>query len=61
VYRFASRLAAWFSQRDALEYLLTKRATLHKDNTFGIPPIGMARPGPIKRLMFNAQEQLDED
>ncbi|PNW87017.1 hypothetical protein CHLRE_02g105300v5 [Chlamydomonas reinhardtii] len=57
----AMHIAAWFSQRDSIEYLLQKRAHLHKDNTYGIPPMGMARPGPIKRMMFNAQEQLDED
>ncbi|KAG2484775.1 hypothetical protein HYH03_016429 [Edaphochlamys debaryana] len=57
----AMHIAAWFSQRDGIEYLLQKRAHIHTDNNYGIPPMGMARPGPIKRMMFNAQEQLDED
>lgn len=35
----------------ALVLRLQKRAHLHKDNTYGIPPMGMARPGPIKRMM----------
>lgn len=47
----AMHVAAWFAQRDAIEYLLAKRASLNKENAYGVPPIGLTRPGPIKRLM----------
>lgn len=36
-----------------------QRAVLRKENAFACQPIGMARPGPIKRLMYNAQEEAE--
>ncbi|GLI67911.1 hypothetical protein VaNZ11_012237 [Volvox africanus] len=57
----AMHIAAWFAQRDSIEYLIQKRAPLHTENVYGVTPIGMTRPGPIKRMMFNALEEADKD
>ena len=52
-------IAAWFNQPESIEYLLIKKVALRRENAFGCTPISMARPGPIKRLMFNAQEEAE--
>lgn len=51
-------VAAWNNQPAAVQLLIAKDAPFRKENTYGCLPIGMARPGPVKRLLFNAGDDV---
>lgn len=45
----------------AIEFLISKQPSfLRRENAFGCTPLSLARPGPIKRLLYNAAEELNE-
>ncbi|KXZ44562.1 hypothetical protein GPECTOR_65g180 [Gonium pectorale] len=47
----ALHIASWFNQRDSAKLLLHKRELMYDENAYGVIPIGMARPGPVKRML----------